>query len=649
MAFSAEYVYRIIDQFSGPISRITRKTEQFRQSIARQETQLRRVSAGMRDAGAKMTAGLTLPLVGFGIAAAKTAIDFQDAFTGVQKTVEATPQQLAMMNEQFKQMSREIPVSATELMKIGEAAGQLGIETKNVTSFTKTIALLGATTDMAGEEGAKQLARFANIMQMSQKDFDRLGSTVVALGNNLATSESEIVAMAKRLAPAGHVVKMTEAQVMSLAGALSSIGIEAEAGGTAFSKVMLGINNAISSGGKMLNRFAVISGMSAQQLAASFKKDSGATIVKFINGLQRMQDEGKNVDLILESLEFTDTRLKQALMGAAGAGDLFNKAFVIGSKAWKENNALVKEANLRFKTWGSKLFIAWNKLKLVGNEIGKIIVPIFIKFLDLLLPIVEAFGKLPKPLLAIIVLLGGVASAIGPLLIGLGFIIPALTTLSTVVLPYITATLLPALTAGLASAGAALMSITWPIWLAIAAGVALVAALILAWKKSAMFRDSINNLMDAFSPLTDGIRETIFLIAGGLSKAMGSSKGDISSWGDAFKAVGDILSNVINFIAAMIKTFLEGLGKIGKLAAAITMGEWKDALNILVTGKSKFDIPTPEIGTKTAREKAAGRQDNKIEFSGSIGVSASGGSQVDHARIGLNTGSNQAYDLRTAH
>lgn len=64
---------------------------------------------------------------------------------------------------------------------------------------------------------------------MSANDYGKLGSVIVALGNNFATTESDIVQMATRLAASGELAGLSEAQIMALSTAMSSVGIEAEA------------------------------------------------------------------------------------------------------------------------------------------------------------------------------------------------------------------------------------------------------------------------------------------------------------------------------------------------------------------------------------------------------------------------------------
>src|SRR5690606_645023 len=159
-------------------------------------------------------------------------------FTGVIKTVDATDEQMAMLRQGILDMSSELPSSASEIAGVAEAAGQLGIQVDNILGFTRVMSDLGVATNLEANEAATALARLANITGMSQTDFDRLGSTIVALGNNLATTEAEIVAMGLRIAGAGSQIGLTEAQILSFAGAMSSVGIEAEAGGTAISRVM---------------------------------------------------------------------------------------------------------------------------------------------------------------------------------------------------------------------------------------------------------------------------------------------------------------------------------------------------------------------------------------------------------------------------
>src|SRR5690606_25734010 len=156
-------------------------------------------------------------------------------FAGVRKTVDATEAEFAELEKGIRDMAKEIPAAATEIAAVAEAAGQLGIQKNAILGFTRTMVDLGVATNMTSDQAATALARLANITQMSQQEFDRLGSAIVALGNNLATTESEIVEMGLRIAGAGAQIGLTEAQILGFAAALSSVGIEAEAGGTAIS------------------------------------------------------------------------------------------------------------------------------------------------------------------------------------------------------------------------------------------------------------------------------------------------------------------------------------------------------------------------------------------------------------------------------
>ena len=299
------------------------------------------------------------------------AISWESAFAGVSKTIDGTPAQLEAISEGLREMSKEIPTSAEELAGIAASAGQLGIQTPNVLGFTRVIADLGETTNMSGEQAATQLARLANITGMAQSDFGRLGSTVVALGNNLATTESEIVDMGLRLAGAGRQVGMTEAEILSLSGALSSVGIEAEAGGSAISKVMIDIASEVENGGESLELFARTAGMTAQEFSQAWRDDAAGALVTFITGLGNTEAKGQSTLQILEELGIEEVRMRDALLRTSSASDVLNRSLDIGESAWADNTALTAEAAQRYDTTAAKIDTAMNSLKDLGREIGE--------------------------------------------------------------------------------------------------------------------------------------------------------------------------------------------------------------------------------------------------------------------------------------
>lgn len=303
-------------------------------------------------------------------AAAESSIEFESAFTGVRKTVDGTPEQLAAISDEIKRMAAETGVSTTTIAAVAENAGQLGIATENIASFTRTMLDLGESTNLTADEAAVAIARLTNIMGSGEDATSRLGSSLVALGNNFATTESEILEMATRLASAGKLAGMREAQILALATAMSSVGIEAEAGGTAMTQTLNAIERAASSGGDTLETFARVAGMSAEEFTTAWRTDAAGALTAFIQGLSALSAQGGSVTAILDDLGLSGIRQSNMLRSLALASDMMTDALETSNSAWTENVALANEANAVYGNTEHRISAARESINNLGIAIG---------------------------------------------------------------------------------------------------------------------------------------------------------------------------------------------------------------------------------------------------------------------------------------
>lgn len=308
-------------------------------------------------AGAGITAGLG--------ASVHVGSEFESAFAGVKKTVDASNVELKEMRDAIREMARDdLPATAAELSAIAESAGQLGIRNENIIGFTRTMEDLDVSTDL-GDDAASDFAKFANITGMDQGYFSNLGSTVVALGNNMATQESNIVDMGMRIAAAGNQIGLSAADIMGYSAALSSVGLEADAGGTAFSKLLANLQMAAETGDK-LEEYASVAGMAGQEFRQAFQDDATKAVNAFLAGLTDTEQNGKSAIAVLDEMGLTEVRLRDTLLRAGNASELFADALGISNDAWKENTALANEAEQRYKTFESQCQMTENKLTDIG-------------------------------------------------------------------------------------------------------------------------------------------------------------------------------------------------------------------------------------------------------------------------------------------
>lgn len=443
------------------------KLDKLKKELDELQNKVNKAGDDLLSAGKKAATGTAAAAAGLGYAA-KTAIDYEQAFVGVVKTVEATDEQLKRLNAELLEMTTNTPVSAEALAEIAASAGQLGIKVENILGFTKTIADLGVASNLAGEEGASMLAKFANITQMPQTDFDRLGSSIVDLGNNSATTEKDIAEMALRLAAAGSQAGMTEAEILGFAAALSSVGIEAQAGGSAFSKVFNEMNVAVQTGSKTLTDFANVAGMTTAEFQKAFNENAAGAVTEFIKGLE---GAGKGAVVILEEMGITEVRMRDALLRSAGAGDLLTDSINLSTKAWEENTALTNEAEKAYQSTANQIQLMKNEINKAAIEIGNILLPYIRDGINDVKEFAQWFSNLDegtqKLMIKLVALSGSLAALLltmGLLTKGIGAAIGVYKTLTVAVTAYNTATAAgatatKAFTAALASNPAGLIAI----------------------------------------------------------------------------------------------------------------------------------------------------------------------------------------------
>lgn len=514
--------------------------------------------------------------------AGTAAVQFESAFAGVKKTSDEVFDangkciySYQQLEDGIRQMAKEIPASTTEISQVAEAAGQLGIKTQDVLGFTRVMIDLGNSTNLSAEDAATAIAKFANITGLAadtsmsaEEKYKKMGSTIVDLGNNYATTEADIMNMATNLASAGAQVGMSESDILALATALSSVGMEAQAGGTAFSKALINMQLAVETNSDELKDWANVAGMSVEEFSRLFKEDATGALEAFITGLSNCGGETDSAIKVLDDMGITETRMRDALLRSANASDVFTSAIQTGKQAWEENSALTNEASKRYETTASKLAIMKNNIYDVGITLGSVFLPMIQqgtqKIVDITNKIASMDEHQQKMLLGIVALV----AVLSPLLIGVGKVSQGISAVigigvkASKALAGIGAAAegagVAAEGAGAAMAGGAGIALG-PILLITAAIAGVVAGMIVLWRKSESFRDFVLSAVDILKTSIDGFLDGI-----NIDEKLSGIKTAFSGLADKLPE----LENLFKVIAAVVASVV--IPAIGLLAAGFS-------------------------------------------------------------------------------
>lgn len=404
------------------------------------------ISAGKMatNLGESMTKSFTAPLVALGTSAIDSFIDYESAFTGVKKTLDIgnrSAEEAAVLYQELsdaiEEMSTRTASSASEIAGVAEIAGQLGIGAEDLIKFTEVMVMLGDTTNLTSATAAESLAKFINVTGTSKDDIDKLGASVVDLGNHFATNESDIVLMSTRLASAGTIAGLTERDILALSTAMSSVGIRAEAGGSAMSQTLAQIEKAVqmSIAGddgaiETLNTLAMVSGMSAEEFSSAWMADPMKALTSFLYGLGQLDEQGESTVLILDQLGMTGIRQSNMLKALGLASEVLSDAVAISNEAWEENTALMNEANLRYGTTESQLKQLGQEWEILKRELAEMLLPVMWELVDLLKSLMEWWRGLSDEtkesivhFLEFVAVVGPILTIVGKLSTGFGLLL----------------------------------------------------------------------------------------------------------------------------------------------------------------------------------------------------------------------------------
>lgn len=510
---------------------------------------------------------------------AKAAIDFETAMTGVKKTNDELLDSNGNiiisyddLADSIKKMATETASGKEEIAGVMEAAGQLGVGTEYLSDFTKTMIMLGDSTNMAADEAASAIAKFANVTGMSLDDTDKFGSVIVELGNNFATTEQDIMNMATRLSGAAHQIGLTESETLGFATALSSVGIEAEMGGSAFSKAMIKMQIATESGYEGFNKlqkkmqevgredlanmtfremqvllandseeltgvanlmgmtkkeltsmmnsradlesFAETASMSAEEFVKAYRDDAPSALQAFISGLGDVEGHGETTIQMLQDMGFTEVRLRDTLTRLASSGDLVTRAIDSGNQAWKENTALVEEASKKYATTEARISQTKERLSNLGIDIGERLLPYLEKGIGYVEKLVTAWDQLDQKQQDTIIAIGAITAAAAPVLVGVGKVVSGLGSIVSVGGKLIS--FIGQFTPAASSFAGSLSGLLAPIGAAVAAVGVLAGAFVTAYKNNSEFAEKMNSVwkgikdrFDAFAAKASASWESI--------------------------------------------------------------------------------------------------------------------------------------------
>ena len=388
-----------------------------------------RTGRNMSAAGRAMTIGVTAPILAVGGAAIKAAADWESAFAGVEKVLDDADLARAHItfreiNDELRQLGREIAIEGgvNTLAAIAERGGALGIAADRIVEFTEVMAKLAATTDLTADAAADAFGHMNTTMQFASGEIETMASALVHLGNNGASTESEIVNMASSIAGAADIINIGNEEVLAWAAAMANTGEKTQAGATSIQRFFLSAFEAMTGADDKMQVFMDTLGMTQDAVMDAFSGDPHKLLIDFIDSLGRLTEAEQLA--ALETLDLgTERRVRAFLRLLANTENLTDANNAL-AESQEGVNRMDEEFAKRADTFNFRLQLLGQRFYDIAITLGETLIPIleteFLPIIDDAAAEIEKFAEwfksLPDDVKKTAIQVGLLAAAAGPLM-----------------------------------------------------------------------------------------------------------------------------------------------------------------------------------------------------------------------------------------
>lgn len=409
------------EELSAAIADAEREAEGYAGAMRTAEGASSNLWETMGDVGSALSTTVTPLLKNIGSSALDAARDIDSAYRDMRKTVNGTETDFEGLREAAIDFSTTHVTSADQILEIQAIGGELGISTDNLKEFSEVVSNIDVATDLNAEDAAAVLGHLSNITRDTADNMQGFSDSLVRLGNNGASTETDIANVAERIGSMGSIIGMSTPDILAWSSTIASTGQNSEAAGTAISKTFSDIESAVAGGGSELQAFADVAQMSAEDFADAWENDPTAALRAFIEGLNAIEASGGSADATLEGLKITSVRQKQAIMGLmqtiGGLDDnlqMSRDAWNGVSDEWGSAGDAANEADKKAEGLSGTLSQLDNIAQNAGSALGDAMLPALQQFRDLAQGAYDGFMKLSDGEKQMVVYAGGIAAALGP-------------------------------------------------------------------------------------------------------------------------------------------------------------------------------------------------------------------------------------------